>query len=112
LGRTRDIGEDTYFSNVTYQRGLSNAITLNTGLRVADGYQAILLGGTYASFLGAFGSNLTYSHADLDTLGSTDGWLASLTYSKTIQPTNTNISLAGYRYSTEGYRDLGDVIGV
>ncbi|WP_130803872.1 fimbria/pilus outer membrane usher protein [Acinetobacter ihumii] len=112
IGRSRDIGEDTYFSNVTYQRGLSNAVTLNSGLRIADGYQAALLGGNYTSFLGAFGSNLTYSHADLDELGSTDGWLASLTYSKTIQPTNTNIALAGYRYSTEGYRDLGDVIGL
>ncbi|MFP6820169.1 fimbria/pilus outer membrane usher protein, partial [Acinetobacter sp.] len=40
------------------------------------------------------------------------GWMTNLTYSKTFQPTNTTVSLAGYRYSTEGYRDLGDVIGL
>ncbi len=38
--------------------------------------------------------------------------MTNLTYSKTFQPTNTTVSLAGYRYSTEGYRDLGDVIGL
>ncbi len=40
------------------------------------------------------------------------GWMTNLTYSKTFQPTNTTVSLAGYRYSTVGYRDLGDVIGI
>ncbi|RVR67155.1 fimbria/pilus outer membrane usher protein, partial [Citrobacter freundii] len=26
-------------------------------------------------------------------------------------PTGTHVALAGYRYSTEGYRDYGDVLG-
>lgn len=112
LGRTRDIGEDSYFSNITYQRGINNAVTLNTGLRIAEDFQAILLGATYSSFWGAFGSNMTYSHATIEQLGRVQGWLASLTYSKTMQPSNTHISIAGYRYSTEGYRDLSDVIGM
>lgn len=112
IGRTRDIGEDTYFSDITYQRGLNNIFTVNSGARIADGYQAFLFGSTYTTGFGAFGANITYSHADLINDYSTDGWLASMTYSKTFNPTNTNISIAGYRYSTEGYRDLGDVIGV
>lgn len=112
VGKTRDIGEDTFFSNLTYQRGISNSITLNSGLRLADGYQAGLLGGTYASHIGAFGANLTYSRASLPHENIITGWMTNLTYSKTFQPTNTTVSLAGYRYSTEGYRDLGDVIGL
>lgn len=112
VGKTRDIGEDTFFSNLTYQRGISNSVTLNSGLRLADGYQAGLLGGTYASHIGAFGANLTYSRASLPDENIITGWMTNLTYSKTFQPTNTTVSLAGYRYSTEGYRDLGDVIGL
>lgn len=112
VGKTRDIGEDTFFSNLTYQRGISNSVTLNSGLRLADGYQAGLLGGTYASHIGAFGANLTYSRANLPDENIITGWMTNLTYSKTFQSTNTTVSLAGYRYSTEGYRDLGDVIGL
>ncbi|WP_227614481.1 fimbria/pilus outer membrane usher protein [Acinetobacter sp. 'aerobic (ED)'] len=112
IGRTKDIGNDTYFSDITYQHGINNIFTFNSGARVAQSYQAFLLGGTYASIIGAFGTNLTYSHANIGNTDSTDGWLANLTYSKKINSTNTNISLAGYRYSTEGYRDLGDVIGI
>lgn len=112
LGRTRDIGEDSYFSNFTYQRGINNNMTLNTGLRIAQDFQAILLGATYSSFWGALGSNITYAQAKIEPLGQVQGWQASLTYSKTMQPTNTHISLAGYRYSTEGYRDLNDVIAL
>ena len=112
IGKTRDIGENTLFSNLTYQRGINNAITLNSGLRIAEQYQAGLLGATYAAGLGALGANVTYSRADLPTEKGLTGWMTNLTYSKTFQPTNTTIALAGYRYSTEGYRDLGDVIGV
>lgn len=112
LGRTRDVGDDTVFSDFTYQRGLSNSITSNNGLRLADGYQALMLGGVYGSSLGAFGVDLTYSRADLPDVGYLDGWMAHLSYSRTFQPTNTTLSLAGYRYSTAGYRDLGDVLGV
>lgn len=112
LGKTRDIGDDTFFSNFTYQRGMSNGITLNSGIRLADGYQAGLLGGTYATSIGAFGANLTYSRASLPSESLLTGWMTNLTYSKTFQPTNTTVSLAGYRYSTVGYRDLGDVIGI
>lgn len=112
LGQTRDIGEDSFFSNITYQYGLNNAVTLNTGIRVAKDFHALLFGATYSSFWGAMASNLTYSHAKINQLGDVEGWLANLTYTKTLQPTNTHISLAGYRYSTGGYRDLSDVIGL
>lgn len=112
LGRTRDIGDDSLFGDLTYQRGLSNTITANSGMRVADGYQALMLGGVYASSLGAFGLDLTYSRADLPDIGYLDGWMAHLSYSRTFQPTSTTLSIAGYRYSTSGYRDLGDVLGV
>ncbi|WP_114239289.1 fimbria/pilus outer membrane usher protein [Dyella sp. C9] len=112
MGRTRQAGDHADFGDLTYQRGLSNAVTANGGLRIAGGYQAVVLGGAYSSPLGAFGLDATYSRADMPTIGYTDGWMAHLSYSRTYQPTNTTLSIAGYRYSTAGYRDLGDVLGV
>lgn len=36
--------------------------------------------------------------------------MANLNYSKTFTPTQTTLTLAGYRYSTDNYRDLNDVL--
>lgn len=111
LGRSRYVGDNDLFSEITWQQGLTNALTFNAGNQLADGYQAFMLGGVYSSWLGAFGMNSTYSHANLPD-GSTSGWMMHLSYSRTFTPTNTTLSIAGYRYSTEGFRDLNDVLGV
>lgn len=112
IGRTRDLGEDTTFSNITTQYGLNNAFTLNNGLRIADGYQSAMFGTAYTNHIGAFGTELTYSRADVPDEGTVEGWMLGANYSKTFQATNTTIALAGYRFSTEGYRDLSDVISL
>jgi outer membrane usher protein len=70
------------------------------------------MGSTYSSPFGAFGLDATYSRANLPGNKFSDGWMAHLSYSRTYQPTETTLSIAGYRYSTAGYRDLGDVLGV
>lgn len=110
-GEVRNIGNsDAVFADLTYQAGLSNAITGNTGVRVSDGYQALLGGAVLASKFGALGVNATYSRADVSD-ETVDGWRVGATYSRTFAPTATTLALAGYRYSTEGYRDLSDVLG-
>ncbi|MFU8927986.1 fimbria/pilus outer membrane usher protein [Acinetobacter puyangensis] len=116
LGRTDlNATENTIFSDLDYEYGVNNNITINSGLRISDDYQAAAFGGVYGNVLGALGANITYSRAKLPTPNgwdNVDGWMANLTYSKTFTPTNTTIALAGYRYSTKGYRDLNDVLGI
>lgn len=111
VGRSRYVGDNDLFSEVTWQHGLTNALTFNLGNQLADGYQAMMLGGVYSSWLGAFGMDTTYSHASLPD-GGAAGWMLHLSYSRTFSPTDTTLSIAGYRYSTEGFRDLSDVLGV
>lgn len=111
VGRSRYVGDNDLFSEVTWQHGLTNALTFNLGNQLADGYQAMMLGGVYSSWLGAFGMDTTYSHASLPD-GGASGWMLHLSYSRTFSPTDTTLSIAGYRYSTEGFRDLSDVLGV
>ncbi|AHG18610.1 fimbrial assembly protein [Chania multitudinisentens RB-25] len=111
-GQVRNIGNsDALFTDLTYQAGLTNAITANTGVRISDGYQAFLGGAVLASQYGALGVNATYSRADMWGK-NLDGWRVGATYSRTFTPTATTLALAGYRYSTQGYRDLSDVLGL
>ena len=108
-----DHTEDTLFSDINYEYGVNNSITLNGGIRLADAYQALAFGGVYGSVLGAVGVNMTYSQAEYSSLhgqASRHGWMSNVTYSKTLHPTKTSITLAGYRYSTDGYRELSDIL--
>lgn len=49
FGRTRNIGQDSVSADAIYQYGLSNSLSVSSGLRLADKYQAIILGGVYGS---------------------------------------------------------------
>lgn len=86
-------------------------LTANSGIRLAEDYQAALLGGVIATGAGAFGLNTTFSHARVENEQTTSGWRAEASYSRTFD-TGTNLVLAAYRYSTSGFRDLQDVLGV
>ncbi|QRY81681.1 fimbrial biogenesis outer membrane usher protein [Pseudomonas sp. PDNC002] len=111
VGQARQYGDgNDLFGDLTYQRGLTNALTANLGTRVAEDYLALLGGGVLATPYGAFGMNTTFSSATVENNQRKQGWRVGLNYSRTFQPTQTTLTLAGYRYSTEGYRDLGDAL--
>ncbi|EOV4176672.1 fimbria/pilus outer membrane usher protein [Yersinia enterocolitica] len=113
VGESRDFTNiDSYFTDFTYERGLTNQLTANSGIRLAQDYTALLVGGVIGTSVGAFGLNTTYSHAKVEDNQTQDGWRMQATYSQTFNETGTSFSLAGYRYSTKGYRDLNDVFGV
>ncbi|KMN32155.1 hypothetical protein VI26_18405 [Chromobacterium sp. LK1] len=112
LGQLRNTLDDKpLFADLAYQRGFSNALTANMGARLASGYAAALGGVVWGSRFGALGADATYSRSRDSDGGPLMGWRAALSYSHTLQPTSTAITLAGYRYSTRGYRDLVDAVG-
>lgn len=111
IGQITQYGKD-WFGETTYQRGINNNLTLNFGARAADNYLALLGGGVVAGRWGAFGLNATYSNARAERGERMQGWRLGASYSRTFQPTNTILTLAGYRHSTSGYRDITDVLGV
>lgn len=110
IGQTRNTQDLTYFSDFIYQRGLSNAITANSGLRVAKNYTSAVFGGVYASPIGAIGVDFTFSRAKEQDHSTSKGWMTHISWSKTFSATGTGVSLASYRYSTEGYRDLSSIL--
>jgi outer membrane usher protein len=112
LGQVRQVADvNAKFADLTYERGLTNSITLNTGARLSNDYQAYMGGAVFGTPIGAIGVNVSYSNAIDATGHHTNGWLSSINYSRTIAATQTTFALAGYRYSTGGYLDFVDALG-
>ncbi|MBP6346267.1 MAG: fimbrial biogenesis outer membrane usher protein [Neisseriaceae bacterium] len=109
IGETRDLLTKARFGDLNLKYGLTNRFTLGGGLRVAEDYWSGSLTTVYSNHLGAFGLNSAFSQANFPGHNQS-GWMFGGTYSKSIQATQTNVVLAGYRYSTAGFREFSDFV--
>lgn len=111
--RNKNLQEQDYFVQGSYQRGINNALTAYSGAIWAEHYQALQLGAAFSTVLGAVSFDVTHADTDLPSNGiddkkSSQGQSYKFGYSKFWRPTNTNLSLAAYRYSTSGYYSFQD----
>ena len=100
----------------TYQHGLTNTVTGYSGLQLSQNYYALQLGTAVGTPVGAFSFDVTQARTHLGfssndpnppKAGNTSsGQSYQLSYRKLISETNSNISLAAYRFSTDGYMDF------
>ena len=89
----------------TYQRGLSNSLTAYGGLQANENYSALLGGMALGTSLGAF--SLDFTRAQTRTTRETlTGASTRVGYSKFFEETNSNVSVAAYRFSTRGFLDF------
>jgi outer membrane usher protein len=96
------------FAQFTLQRGLTNTVTAYGGGVAANGYAAVDLGAALNTKYGAFSADVTGAQTDIPGQGMMRGTSLRIGYSKFIDATDTNISVAAYRYSTAGFLDLTD----
>lgn len=112
VGEVRNFSQlNSRFIDMAVQRGLTNLLTLSGGIRVADKYQSATIHTVFVTSLGAFSLQSAFSNADVNEERHS-GTRFGINYSRTLPNTNTIISLAGYKYSTKGFRELSDVLGV
>ncbi|WMT17300.1 fimbria/pilus outer membrane usher protein [Serratia fonticola] len=100
----------------TYQLGLTNSITGYGGLQASQDYYALQLGAAVGTPIGALAFDATQARTHLGNNPDADGQHHSgnslsgqsyqVSYSKLISETNSNLSLAAYRFSTDGYMDF------
>ncbi|MFR9704726.1 fimbria/pilus outer membrane usher protein [Aeromonas sanarellii] len=92
----------------TWQHGLSNMFTGAIGLQLSEHYYAGQLGLAVGTKWGAFGVDVTHSESEFkdNTKERVSGQSYRVNYSKLIPDTNSNITLAAYRFSSSGYMDL------
>lgn len=111
-GELRDTGmaqNALRFTEGTYARGVSNRMTLLGGVQVAEHYQAGLAGAAFNTPFGAIGADITHARANVPGLPAQSGRSYRLNYQRSVARTGTNLGLAAYRYSTEGFLTLTDV---
>jgi outer membrane usher protein len=114
--RSNSVQDKPGLYQATYQRGLTNIITGYGGIQLSENYYALQLGAAMGTPIGAIAFDITQAKTQLgdemsqnpggsvsDT--STSGQSYQLSYSKIISETNSNLSLAAYRFSTDGYMD-------
>lgn len=91
----------------TLAYGVSSNLTGILGLQTSDNYKALAVGAGRNTALGAVSVDLTHSSSQARGQTTRGNSLRAL-YAKTFTGTDTNFTLAAYRYSTEGYRTLTD----
>lgn len=112
LGQFRDsnLGLNPWLIQGKYQRGINNYLTTYTALQATQQYLSLLLGTAFSTPIGAISFDATQSKTEFDHQPTMTGQSYRLSYSKLFSPTNTSLTLATYRYSTENYLKLRDAI--
>lgn len=110
VGRLKDpnISFDPTLYQATYQRGLTNILTGYAGIQGSSAaYYAVQLGMAISTAVGAFSADVTQARVHLKTTEETSnsGQSYQISYSKYLPETNSNLTIAAYRFSTSGYYD-------
>jgi outer membrane usher protein len=96
------------FVQATLQHGFNSLLTGYAGAVGAPHYGAGLLGIALNSVVGALAVDVTEARTALSSTYSASGQSLRFSYSKLLPDTQTNFTLASYRYSSSGYYSFGD----
>lgn len=97
------------FLQATLRYGFNNLITGYTGTIISDNYKAGLLGAGWNFPFGAVAFDVTQARTTLQDY-TDSGQSFRMSYSKFINTTATNFTLATYRYSTKGFYSFSDAL--
>ncbi|WP_438391407.1 fimbria/pilus outer membrane usher protein [Caballeronia sp. DA-9] len=100
------------FAQFTLQRGLTNTVTAYGGAVASSGYGAVNFGGALNTGFGAFSMDITGAATSVPNAQSMRGTSLRIGYSKFVAATDTNVSVAAYRFSSAGYLNLSDAASI
>lgn len=114
VGKYRAYSSDTeepLVAQATFAHGLPAGVTLYGGTMLSKNYFANSLGiALNLSDWGGLSADLIHSTAKDQEGQRLSGYAMRVQYAKNVQTTGTNLRLFGYRYSSENYRDLSQVL--
>jgi outer membrane usher protein len=103
--------KNSQFMEATLIYGLPFGWTLYGGAQASGEYRSLAFGsGKNMGGLGAISFDITEAQSTRKNLDKETGGAYRVRYSKNIQNTGTNFSIAGYRYATDGYWSLQEVL--
>ncbi len=101
------------FAQLSYRRGVASGTTLLAGSILSADYRSALFG--IAQDIAGFGA-ISLDVTQAATRGidarSSSGQSYRFRYSKSVEATDTNFSLVGYRYSTAGYYSFNEAVNL
>ncbi|WP_434641102.1 fimbria/pilus outer membrane usher protein [Klebsiella sp. I138] len=104
------INEEPEIMMGTLRHGFTNLITGYTGLLGGQDYQSAVVGVALNTGIGAISADIAHARTKLYDEASAEGQSIRLSFAKILPVTNTNITLASYRYSSSGYYDMNDAM--
>jgi len=99
----RQNGNAPSFVMGTLRRGLSNRMTGYTGLMAGEGYSSLAAGLAFNLPIGAVSADITHAHTHVRGIPGSKGHSVQVTYSKILPVIDTNVTVASYRYSSNGF---------
>lgn len=103
--------EKTMFGQGTAIYGVGKGMTVYGGAQLAEHYRSFAAGvGQNLGVIGAISADVTQSWGQPKEQEASQGQSWRVRYSKSLAETGTHVAIAGYRYSTEGFASLSDVL--
>lgn len=100
-----------HFAQGTLGYGFSTGTTAYAGLLAADDYRALAMGlGQDLHQFGAVSFDITAATAQLASGEKSSGQSFRFLYAKSLNELGTQFRLVGYRYNTEGFYSLSDLV--
>lgn len=112
MGRYRNAGidEEPEIMLGTLRHGFTNLITGYTGILGGQDYQSVSGGIALNTPIGAVSADVTHARTILHDDIEHEGQSVRFSFAKILPVTNTNVTLASYRYSSSGYYDINDAM--
>lgn len=91
-----------------YYYGLGNNYTVYAGTQIAEHYKSAAVGNSINTPVGGLSFDITHAESDLNDGKTASGNSFSVGYTKYLDETDTNMTLAAYRYSSDGFYTFRD----
>lgn len=112
FGTRHDSRDDTHsqrFGQAEFLYGVLNNTSLYSGLIAAQHYRSVMIGiGQGMGMAGALSLDVTHSASQFSDGAKRTGQSWRMRYSKHFDTTGTSMTLAGYRYASDGYYDFDE----
>lgn len=110
VGKLKDdsLKEEPGLAQGFYQYGIGNMYTLYGGGQLADNYSALGIGHAFNTPLGGVSMDITRARSELGNGRVSTGNSYNVGFSKYLDTTSTDVTLAAYRYSSKGFYSLRD----
>lgn len=92
------------------RHGFTNLLTGYSGVLGGENYQSVAAGIALNTPIGAISSDITHAKSKLKDNNTNEGQSIRFAFSKILPLTETNVTLASYRYSSSGFYTIDDAM--